>query len=240
QLAVRAATLNVHVSKLTRRRLGVLSACGARAPVAHTAVGSLRISFLSLARGTVCQSLRLRDGDHNGTDLTLAFDAHVEQPCCVRLSLTDVRLHGRLSARALCVRLEHVAHASFATSSVRPVQQADDDDDDDKGDYAAQSVQWATMGRLVLRAGSLRELAHSRIKVRVLESTARGATALHEHDVGVHELWAALRHAANAVPLTVAVAAHRAMGQRRGSRVRGGRTGTLRVECTMAGRGATV
>ncbi|PXF41644.1 RING finger protein B [Gracilariopsis chorda] len=188
RLAVSAAMLNINLTKMSKPRFPALSPCMGRLPA--TPIGALRISLLSLARGTVCQSLKLRDPTGNPTDFTLAFDVHVEQPCRVSLSFTDVSLIASTPLSTAFLSLEYMLQTAFSKSSVQQpaVEQRD-----------MKHFKWPTLPRLSLRANSLTELAHSTINIRVLESPR--SPDHYQHVMPIHHIWAALTHPANPYPV---------------------------------------
>lgn len=90
RLALQAAKLYIRVVRPQNRSRRVSSLLHCTFNPASRALGSLRLSLIGLSTGTVCHSLGLRASDGTTTNYTLSFDAVVEQPTQLRLTLANI------------------------------------------------------------------------------------------------------------------------------------------------------
>ena len=161
RLALRAAALRLRVTHKPRHRLGTIR-CLPPPQSSCPPIGCLKLDLLSLARGTVAYSLRLRDPSGAPTPYVLAFDVIVEQPARVPLTLSQIELrHSRpYSASALFVAAEYSLSGVVARSSLLPIIQSDS-----TTNSSPVRHNWKDPITLLLHAPNLGDLVHSSVMI---------------------------------------------------------------------------
>lgn len=179
RLAVRAAVIQIDVVKRSRSRF----ACAFRD--SEVVLGTVRVNLLSLANGTVCQSLQVTDAQGLPIQFTLSFDAVVEESSRIKLHPTKVLLKANVPDAYLV--LEYSPARSTSTS---------DEQSSENGEF-----QWEQLPALLIRAHSLTKLVHSRMKLRVM--SGRRSSQIAEVTFPVHQVWAAFAHPYHPFPTTI-------------------------------------
>lgn len=191
RLALRAAALHMHVIRISKPRFSM----GCVGRNVSSSLGKLKLTLLSLANGTVCHSLRLRDKSGGVTNYALSFDVVIEEPCLLKLSISNVLVRGAMHASNLQLEIGYPACKSLSRSETATVITSGDNS-------LRKQVQWSRLPILDIHASSLATLAHSSLHMRLV-NPADTSIALWEAPVPLHSFWAAFTHPTHAYPLNL-------------------------------------
>lgn len=217
-LALRAAVLRIDAVRQRKSRVPSILVCAHR-PVTIS-LGTLCLDLSSLLYGTVCHSLRLRMPDDSLAAFTLSFDAIVEQPCRITFSFSDLLLqipcdHDSYSP-SVSLKIEYPWTKRHSTSpsiqfTLSPIQDtpiltnhsnlnSTDQISTDSHKFNL-TASWPALPSLDVQSRSLFNLAHSSIKVSLINDD----TGINQLDspvddlsaqilVPMHHIWGAFLH----------------------------------------------
>lgn len=177
RLAQRAAVLNIsaHCTPKSKLPFSAFSACAPRRPV-H--LGALRLDFFSLATGTVCHSLALRDQADQPTPYTLSFDIIVEQLTRITLTFADLHISHPPDLHPQSFSIEHLSGRRSQVSLTK------------SPDFEHQAITAAEFPPLALHSPNLRKLAHASLRLRLHGPD----TILAQTTLPLHRLWSIIAH----------------------------------------------
>lgn len=178
---MRATT--IHISLIIPRSR-IRPPCGFKS----VPIPSVRLHLLSLATGTVCQSLFLRTPTGALSSFSLSFDAHVSEFSRIVLTISRISVRPVPTDAEVYVLAEFLPTAAVSSSSVRSPK--------------GTTVTWSRMPPLPLEAPSLRALVHASLSIQLRNMAA---TSTSPCILPIHHIWSAIAFPTRPYPIKLSI-----------------------------------